>query len=80
MLLLSLFEFPVNLFTLYERPLSFVDLYVTQANITFDDFRVRDAELVVQGFVMLQQHARLKGLGTVNEWGDFLLDMLFKTK
>lgn len=77
---LAIFQFPIDLFTLYERPMTFVDIYVTQADITFDDFRVRDMQLVVQGLTMLQQHARSRGFDIDNEWVNVLLDMLFKTR
>ncbi|TFY75685.1 hypothetical protein EWM64_g8327 [Hericium alpestre] len=37
-------------YTLVTDPMLHVDLYVPDAHIRFDDFRIRDAELVRQGF------------------------------
>ncbi|KII94315.1 hypothetical protein PLICRDRAFT_153850 [Plicaturopsis crispa FD-325 SS-3] len=45
---MSILYFPSDLAKLYFDPLSFVDLHIPRADITFDDFRMRDAELVRQ--------------------------------
>ncbi|KAI0042217.1 hypothetical protein FA95DRAFT_1564557 [Auriscalpium vulgare] len=41
---------PVDVYTLVTDPMRFIDLVVPRAQIQFDDFRMRDAELVRQGF------------------------------
>ncbi|THH15748.1 hypothetical protein EW146_g4780 [Bondarzewia mesenterica] len=49
------FSIPHHLYTLVHDPLRYIDLSVPHAFIQFDDFRIRDAELVNQGFEMLSR-------------------------
>lgn len=49
--LLSLWkEIPTFVHNVFNDPLLYVNLHVPKADIQFDDFRVRDAELVSQIF------------------------------
>jgi len=75
-LVLTLIQVPVDLFMFYQHPMSFIDLNVERADITFDEFRIRDAELVIQGLTLLEQHAKRNGFGTVSEVGNLLFDMM----
>lgn len=75
-LALTLFQVPFDFFMFYQHPMTFFDLHVERADITFDEFRIRDAELVVQGLKLLEQHARRNGFGTVSEVGNLLFDMM----
>jgi hypothetical protein len=61
---------------LYQHPMTFLDLHVERADITFDEFRIRDAELVIQGLTLLEQHAKRNGYGTVSQVGNLLLDIV----
>ena len=49
------FSMPAHLYTLIHDPLRLIDLSVPHAFIQFDDFRIRDAELVTQGFEALSK-------------------------
>ena len=69
-------QFPLDLAVLYQQPMRFVDIYVTRADITFDEFRVRDAELFIQGLQMLEQTMAMHGGGLLSSLGNFMWDMI----
>ncbi|EPT03425.1 hypothetical protein FOMPIDRAFT_1158916 [Fomitopsis schrenkii] len=71
----SLAQFPFDFLRFIDFPMSAVDLYVGRADVTFDEFRIRDAELVKQGFITLREKT---ALFEVN-WGDAILDAFIKT-
>lgn len=48
-LLLSIIVFPRYVGRIFKDPLSLVDIEVTEVQLTFRNFRVRDAELFVHG-------------------------------
>jgi hypothetical protein len=52
----SIFYFPSEIFKICRDPLSTVDLFIPRTDITFDDFRIRDAELLRQGAMTLKAH------------------------
>jgi hypothetical protein len=52
----SIFYFPSEIFKICRDPFSTIDLFVPRTDITFDNFRIRDAELLRQGSMMLKAH------------------------
>ncbi|KAI0652737.1 hypothetical protein C8Q79DRAFT_939153 [Trametes meyenii] len=71
-LMSSLLQFPFDLFRAISSPVNSVDLYVTRVDVTFDSFRLRDAELVRQGFSL----AREKAITSKVDWNDVFFDAL----
>ncbi|KAH9837362.1 uncharacterized protein C8Q71DRAFT_723615 [Rhodofomes roseus] len=82
----SIVQFPFDLLRTVDYPMSTVDLYVSRADVVFDEFRrrfdvltvflqIRDAELVKQGFTSLREKTALFGIN----WGDAILDAFVKT-
>jgi hypothetical protein len=67
--------FPSNLFTLVRDPVALADIHIESFDVTFCDFRLRDAELLKQGATRLkQEHFELEKRhpGVI---GDFAWDM-----
>lgn len=61
-------------------PLSMIDLYVTRSDITFDSFRIRDAELLAQGGMMLKRQydtSRSSGVLQGIGWDNFVQTVIF---
>ncbi|RPD64549.1 hypothetical protein L227DRAFT_518868 [Lentinus tigrinus ALCF2SS1-6] len=71
-LLSSLFHFPIDLVRTFNYPVSSTNLYVTRLDVTFDCFRLRDAELLKQGFSLVQEKSITSGI----DWSDVFLDVL----
>lgn len=78
-LMQSIAYFPSDVFKILRDPTSTVDLYVPRTDITFDDFRLRDSELLKQGGAMLKKQwdssrkgGVLQGLG----WDSFFKAVL----
>ncbi|KAI0352223.1 hypothetical protein OH77DRAFT_1523491 [Trametes cingulata] len=71
-LLSSLLHFPIDLVRTFNYPVSSMNLYVTRVDVTFDSFRLRDAELVRQGFSL----AREKAITSNIDWSDVFFDAL----
>lgn len=71
----SVGQFPFDFFRFINFPMSTVDLYVNRADVVFDEFRLRDAELVRQGFMTLREKTALFGVS----WGDAIFDAFVKT-
>jgi hypothetical protein len=74
-----LFPWILGTFLFWSLP-SAIDLRLTRADISFDAFRLRDAELVVRGGVLLRQQC-IKNSDLLRDvgWGAFLaaVDSLF---
>lgn len=48
-LLHALYSLPLNVLDVCKDPLSIIDVYAPRTDITFGDFRLRDAELFYHG-------------------------------
>ncbi|KZT73231.1 hypothetical protein DAEQUDRAFT_662511 [Daedalea quercina L-15889] len=70
----SLGQFPFDFMRFINFPMSAVDLYIIRADVVFDQFRLRDAELITQGFVILREKTALFGVN----WGDAIFDAFVK--
>ncbi|KAI0328463.1 hypothetical protein GY45DRAFT_1326336 [Cubamyces sp. BRFM 1775] len=68
----SLWHFPIDLVRTFNNPASSVNLYVTRVDVTFDSFRLRDAELVRQGFALVRE----KAITSKIDWSDVFFDAL----
>ncbi|KAH9884640.1 hypothetical protein C8Q73DRAFT_351781 [Cubamyces lactineus] len=68
----SLWHFPIDLVRTFNNPVSSVNLYVTRVDVTFDSFRLRDAELVRQGFSLIRE----KAITSKIDWSDVFFDAL----
>ncbi|KAL6307791.1 hypothetical protein BKA93DRAFT_823130 [Sparassis latifolia] len=68
----SLMQFPLDLSNVLRFPMGTINLYVTRADITFDEFRIRDAELIKQAFSIIREKTRLSDI----PWGDVFFDAL----
>jgi hypothetical protein len=68
-------EFPLDLVVLYQHPMSLVDLYVTRADITFDEFKIRDAELVIQGLHMIEESLAVHGRSVISNLSNGIWDV-----
>ncbi|CCL98894.1 uncharacterized protein FIBRA_00901 [Fibroporia radiculosa] len=66
----SMAQFPLDLWHTLCFPMSAVNLYVPRADIMFDEFRIRDAALLVQSFTILREKSIRHGIN----WGDLFLD------
>ncbi|EIW63748.1 uncharacterized protein TRAVEDRAFT_110902 [Trametes versicolor FP-101664 SS1] len=71
-MLTSLLHFPIDLVRTFNDPSSSINLYVSRLDVTFDSFRIRDAELVRQAFVL----AREKTITSNIAWNDVFFDAL----
>jgi len=71
-LLSSLAQFPYDLYQILLHPMSTVNLYVPRADITFDHFRVRDAELLIQSVSLIRENMVKSGV----EWQDVFADFM----
>ncbi|CAL1693940.1 unnamed protein product [Somion occarium] len=71
-LLSAVVQFPRDLVHALHYPMTAVNLYVTELDITFDEFRIRDAELVTQAMSLLQERMHLRDI----HWQDVLADAL----
>ncbi|RPD69397.1 hypothetical protein L226DRAFT_555218 [Lentinus tigrinus ALCF2SS1-7] len=69
-LLSSLFHFPIDFVRTFNYPVSSTNLYVTRLDVTFDRFRLRDAELLKQGFSLVQEKSITSGI----DWSDVFFD------
>lgn len=70
----SVTSFPIDLLRLFQTPMTAADLYVTDVNVVFDDFRLRDAEIVVQGFSLLREKMYAADI----QWQDIFVDAMCK--
>ncbi|PPQ70734.1 hypothetical protein CVT26_014699 [Gymnopilus dilepis] len=76
----ALYNLPSGIREFYDNPLCVVDLYVPQLDITFADFRLRDAELIRQGTTKIKEkyidfETRHRGLIQDITW-DLLIELV----
>ncbi|GJE89721.1 hypothetical protein PsYK624_058270 [Phanerochaete sordida] len=71
-LLSSVLQFPFDLVHVFNYPMSTVNLYIPRADITFDNFRIRDAELIPQSISLVEE----KLVKSNVEWQDLFTDVL----
>ncbi|OBZ68476.1 hypothetical protein A0H81_11441 [Grifola frondosa] len=71
-LALSLFNFPSDCVHSLNYPMSNMNLYVTRLDITFDRFRIRDAELLRQSISLIRE----KSITSKVDWGGVFFDTL----
>lgn len=64
---------PVDLAKFCRDPSSLLDLRITRLDCTFDTFRIRDAELLRQGFGMMQTSLANRGTCFRDIFMDFLV-------
>ncbi|OSD01145.1 hypothetical protein PYCCODRAFT_1504552 [Trametes coccinea BRFM310] len=69
-LLSSLLHFPIDLIRTFNYPVSSLNLYVTRTDVTFESFRLRDAELFRQVVAL----AREKAITSRIDWSDVFFD------
>ncbi|KAH9854476.1 hypothetical protein C2E23DRAFT_74192 [Lenzites betulinus] len=68
----SIFHFPLDLLRTAKDPSSSMNLYVTRADVTFESFRLRDAELLRKSVAL----AREKAITSNIDWSDVFFDAL----
>ncbi|KAI0640305.1 hypothetical protein C8Q77DRAFT_1214550 [Trametes polyzona] len=71
-LLASILHFPIDLVRTFNDPTSSMNVYVTRVDVTFDSFRLRDAELVRQGVALMREKAITSNI----DWSDVFFDAL----
>ncbi|EGO05362.1 hypothetical protein SERLA73DRAFT_82989 [Serpula lacrymans var. lacrymans S7.3] len=71
----SITSFPSDVLRIFMDPMSSIDIYCPRADITFDYFRIRDAELLRQGFVLFNEKLEYSGVNITNVPG-MLVDAL----
>lgn len=79
-MIISILHFPVDVFALLYDPTTAIDLYVSRADVTFDYFRIHDAELLKQGGSRLRElweksrrNGALQGVGMDSLIGAILM-------
>lgn len=68
----SLAHFPFDIYHALKYPMTTVNLYVPRADITFDNFRLRDAELVPQSFSLVEEKLANSNI----DWQDLFTDIV----
>ncbi|KAH7907559.1 hypothetical protein BJ138DRAFT_1116595 [Hygrophoropsis aurantiaca] len=58
-LIYSIISFPFDVVNIYKDPMSTIDIYIPRLDVTFDDFRIRDAELIRQSATLFIEKMRL---------------------
>ncbi|KAI0347875.1 hypothetical protein BDW22DRAFT_1349952 [Trametopsis cervina] len=74
-LLSAIAHFPWDLMQCYSLPMSMANVYVHRLDVTFDNFRVRDAELVIQGLSRARQNMKKADI----QWNDIFTDWLISS-
>ncbi|KAI0964093.1 hypothetical protein AcW1_000994 [Taiwanofungus camphoratus] len=69
-LVTSIVQFPFDVVHVVNYPMSTVNLYVPRTDVTFDQFRIRDAELLIQGLSTIREKTFAAGV----HWGDVFFD------
>ncbi|THH31963.1 hypothetical protein EUX98_g2237 [Antrodiella citrinella] len=70
----SVVQFPYNLVHVFNYPMTTVNLYVSRVDVHFDEFKIRDAELLIQAISIVREKMYNAGL----QWQDFLVDGIAK--
>jgi len=68
----SFAHFPYDFLQIVRHPMSAVNLYFPRIDATFDHFRVRDAELLIQSMSFIRENMVKSRVG----WGDVLADFM----
>ncbi|TBU42550.1 hypothetical protein BD309DRAFT_174335 [Dichomitus squalens] len=68
----SLFHFPLDLMRIIHSPSTSVNLLITRLDVRFDAFRIRDAEMLRQGLLLLREKAKANNI----HWNDLFVDAL----
>ncbi|KAI0707615.1 hypothetical protein C8Q76DRAFT_859880 [Earliella scabrosa] len=68
----SFFHFPSDLVHTFKHPVNNANLYVSRLDVTFDSFRLRDAELLKQGFYLIRE----KSITARVDWSDVFFDAI----
>ncbi|CDO77301.1 hypothetical protein BN946_scf184753.g51 [Trametes cinnabarina] len=71
-LLSSILHFPIDLVRTFNYPVTSMNLCVTRVDVTFDSFRLRDAELFRQGVALVREKAITSNI----DWSDLFFDAL----
>lgn len=69
----SIAMLPADLVKFCMDPSSLIDLRITRLDFAFDTFRIRDAELLRQGFGLMQASLANRGTSFRDVFLDFLL-------
>jgi len=68
----SILHFPYDLTHVVNYPMTTINLYIPRADITFDNFRLRDAELVPQSLAVVEE----KLVNSNIQWPDLFADVI----
>ncbi|KAI8980603.1 hypothetical protein BD414DRAFT_523724 [Trametes punicea] len=71
-LLSSVLHFPMDLVRTFNYPVSSMNLYVIRVDVTFESFRLRDAELLRQCAALIRE----KAMASQIDWSDVFFDAL----
>lgn len=71
----SIAHFPYGLAYFISHPFAAVDVYIPRADVSYDLFRIRDAELVAQSIELVRE----KMVTSDFYWPDFFADMVANT-
>ncbi|OCH90548.1 hypothetical protein OBBRIDRAFT_793209 [Obba rivulosa] len=56
--------FPYDLINTFQHPVGAVNLYIPRADITFDEYRIRDAELILQSISLIREKSYMYNINT----------------
>ncbi|EMD31130.1 hypothetical protein CERSUDRAFT_127592 [Gelatoporia subvermispora B] len=70
----AILTFPYDVFHTFQHPMGSVNLYVLRADVTFDEYRIRDAELVIQSISLIREKAYMYNIDA----SEILFDTLAK--
>ncbi|KAJ3548050.1 hypothetical protein NM688_g5339 [Phlebia brevispora] len=71
----SVAHFPYDLVHVLNYPMTTVNLYIARIDITFDEFKIRDAELAMQAISLIRERMALKDIDWQDVFVDFLADV-----
>ncbi|KAH8099802.1 hypothetical protein BXZ70DRAFT_941116 [Cristinia sonorae] len=71
-LVTSVVKFPSDIMLAINNPMTIANLYVSTSDVRFDEFRIRDAELLIQAITIAREKMYHAGV----EWQDVLIDGL----
>ncbi|KAH7922785.1 hypothetical protein BV22DRAFT_1106424 [Leucogyrophana mollusca] len=76
-LLYSIISLPFDIVNIYKDPMSTVDLHIPRLDVTFDDFRIRDAELLRQSTMLFIERVKTSGVDVSSIFFDALAASIF---